>query len=373
MNVPQFSLVHMLCIFSVALSLQLSYPHFIRPLRRESLLTTRSIATSPFAETSFYRDSLQTNTIPHMIPLSNPPLLLLQSSAPIISKEECNLLSCYFEDKVISESADASLEDRERAEAILHRLADTIDRVTNCRSHAGEMQIPRYVRYDAKVSSIDQVMSPEFLDLLLPDGLHVDTNNGKLFRHITAILYLTDNPNGHTNDSHRPKFVVGGGTSFPFAIPHGSQSTTSPFNSGANLLSRGIHHTKAANGELQDPDQYHLEQTAVDVIYRDMREFFGMANNFTYDKRPEIGIRVTPEAGKLIYFHNIGNDGKPDPNSFHGGEELVHMSDHPSSSDYKSILVFFKEIPLEKIKDIDSFAEEVQMAREWTINSYYAL
>jgi hypothetical protein len=29
---------------------------------------------------------------------------------------------------------------------------------------------------------------------ILPDGLHVDTNNGKYFRYLTVLLYLTNSP-----------------------------------------------------------------------------------------------------------------------------------------------------------------------------------
>ncbi len=57
------------------------------------------------------------------------------------------------------------------------------------------MTKPRYVKYIPKL--VDKGL---FLDALLPDGLHVDTNNGKLFRHITAILYLTTNKDGFIDD-----------------------------------------------------------------------------------------------------------------------------------------------------------------------------
>eukprot|EP00956_Cyclotella_meneghiniana_P038665 scaffold157767_cov32-Cyclotella_meneghiniana.AAC.2 len=83
-----------------------------------------------------------------------------------------------------------------------------------------------------------------------------------------------------------------------------------------------------------------------------------------------------PEAGKLIYFHNIGDDGKPDPTSFHGGEELLLIDNRPpygcKANDHKSILVFFKEIPVGKVKDFNTFAEEVRSAREWTRSNYYS-
>ncbi len=54
--------------------------------------------------------------------------------------------------------------------------------------------MPRYVRYDPVIVDEKSMLNPGILrDILLPNGLHINTNNGKLFRHIIAILYLTDN------------------------------------------------------------------------------------------------------------------------------------------------------------------------------------
>jgi hypothetical protein len=83
-----------------------------------------------------------------------------------------------------------------------------------------------------------------------------------------------------------------------------------------------------------------------------------------------------PEAGKLIYFHNVGNDGLPDPASFHGGEELATAFNGPSSvaaKRTKCILVFFKEVPLQAfLKDgRQGFAKQAAKARLWTKRMYY--
>eukprot|EP00956_Cyclotella_meneghiniana_P041622 scaffold232677_cov23-Cyclotella_meneghiniana.AAC.1 len=106
---------------------------------------------------------------------------------------------------------------------------------------------------------MDELLSENFVDELLPDGLHVDTNNGKLFRHVTAILYLTDNVESD--------FVVGAGTTFPLAVPSSStvdSASSSAHAAACNILSENIHHTKAADGESQIFDQRYLEQRAIE-------------------------------------------------------------------------------------------------------------
>ena len=342
-----------------------SQPRYVKLMRQHPLSVVN--LSSPSTTCTEVKNTLHQNKIesPQMIPLANPPLLLLQSASQIINPHECNLLSRFFEQVTDSEESKA-------AEAILHRVKEIIDEVTNCPRHAGEMQIPRYARYDAKCISMDELLSEDFVDKLLPDGLHVDTNNGKLFRHATAILYLTDNDESD--------FVVGGGTTFPLAVPYGSldDSTLSwTYAAAGNILSENMHHTKATDGESQKSDQRCLEQSATEMFYKDISRHFGLSQRIhIMGRAAKNGIRVMPEAGKLIYFHNIGDDGRPDPTSFHGGEELAQCRDRASidfkTKDHKSILVFFKEIPVDKIKDLDTFAEEVRRAREWTFSKYYS-
>ena len=70
-----------------------------------------------------------------------------------------------------------------------------------------KLLIVQNVRYDLVIIDEKSMLYPSiFHDILLPGGLHVDTNNGKLFRHVTAILYLTDSVEV---DGY---FVSGGGT-----------------------------------------------------------------------------------------------------------------------------------------------------------------
>ena len=88
-----------------------------------------------------------------------------------------------------------------------------------------------------------------------------------------------------------------------------------------------------------------------------------------------------PSMGKLIYFHNVDDDGLPDPLlTIHCGEELITLLPNDADpinlsnilANTKRILVFFKEIPLETFLDggRDGFAEQAKNARSWTKKVY---
>ena len=322
-------------------------------------------------------------THPQMVPLSETPLLLLQSSTPIISREGCLLLSRYFDQQSNADENDRAYQldkvDIHRAETLLRVVHDVIDKLTNCLKHDGEMQMPRYVRYDSVIIDEKSMLYPSiFRDILLPDGLHVDTNNGKLFRHLTAILYLTDSVEvgGH--------FVSGGGTTFPLAVPFGEKGTGESNklqDAGRHLLRRGIHHTKGDKSEYTGL----IENAALNVFNSHVVKKETFASNERHGNNSLIetkhcGIRVMPSVGKLIYFHNVDDDGLPDPLSFHCGEELITLLPNDADpinlsilANTKRILVFFKEIPMQTFKDggRESFAEQTKKARYWTKLMYY--
>jgi hypothetical protein len=75
-------------------------------------------------------------THPQMVPLSETPLLLLQSSTPIISREVCSLLSQYFDQQTIADENDSAYRldevEIQSAEKLLRVVHDVIDKVTNC-------------------------------------------------------------------------------------------------------------------------------------------------------------------------------------------------------------------------------------------------
>ena len=315
-----------------------------------------------------------------MIPLSSPPLLLLQSSAPVLSKEDCETLIEYFDHITYGDGGDASCDLdttlNEYASSLLGKLQNIIDTVTNCPGHDGETDLPRYVRYHPRVIIDDGILSdPKRLnELLLPDGCHVDTNNGYLFRHVTAILYLTDNPSDD--------YSFGGGTTFPLAIPWqapGDAKTINEMNndvdalydSANRLIERNIHHTKADTNQSVDSDGRRLEHAGIDTFHRDHER--DITQQLRKYRSNNMGIRVMPQAGRLIMFHNVDDDGMPDATSFHGGEELIDtiLTNHHLQPRTKNILVFFKEIPVLSFSDRNGFADCAAKARRWTIQTYY--
>ena len=76
-----------------------------------------------------------------------------------------------------------------------------------------------------------------------------------------------------------------------------------------------------------------------------------------------------PQAGRLIFFHNINDDSMLDATSFHDGEELFNiLTDHQPGSSIgrtKNILVFFKTIRIWIALDCAA------KARRWTRQTYY--
>jgi len=305
------------------------------------------------------KDELVQCAVPKMIPLCQSPLLL-ESSSPIVSREECSILIQHFDEQHQTRTGHQT----SSAEAILQNIHNTIAKVTNCPRHDGENE-PRYVRYDTKIKQdIQQLqLNPKsFTDNLLPDGLHVDTNNGKLFRHITAILYLTDNMDDDGN-------VIGGGTTFPLAIQQSNdeynrEQSEVLLTSAKTLLLNGIHHTKGDDNQDDNSDGRVLEKAGLHVFCRDTKQIRQAA-----EWNGQQGVRVMPIAGKLIYFHNVDDDGLSDAFSFHGGEDLLSFD----AVESKSILVFFKEVPLIKFRDkgIEGFAQEVAKSRSWTRSTYF--
>ena len=240
-----------------------------------------------------------------LVPLSDAPLLLV-SSRPLLTNEECGILCRNFEQGP-----------SEEGDFLLKRVHQQIDNLTGCPSHDGEAVLPRYVSYPPSQND----------NPLLPDGLHVDTNNGRLFRHVTALLYLTNNANG--------------ATTFPLA---GSKDTKLERIAQA-MLDSGVTHTRA---EAADNQNFRvLEQAAHDL----------------YDGKSNVGLRVLPSMGKLCVFCNILQDGKPDPFSLHGGEA--------GNDEFKAVLTFFKETPLSTFTSRQEFGQKVQESHQYLINRYF--
>ena len=238
-----------------------------------------------------------------LVPLSDAPILLM-SSLPLLTPEECDTLRQHFQQG-----------HSHAGEALLQRVQEQIDDLTGCPSHAGEPLLPRYISYPPQQVS----------DKLLPDGLHVDTNNGKLFRHVTCLLYLTTNASG--------------ATTFPLA----KRSTSVLERAAQDLLDSNIHHT------LCDRKQARILEEAAEDLYE--------------NDESRCGIRVLPSAGMLCVFCNVLENGRPDPLSFHGGEA--------GNDKEKVLLTFFREISLDTFGDQAEFGQRVAETRRFLRARYY--
>jgi hypothetical protein len=373
--------------------------------------SSTSISTSTSAR-------IRTNIPPLEIVSYNP--LILLSTVPVLTSEECHYLITSLEQDVLAPNANNSstiihnatifptTDDNNKTQTILSELNHLISKLTNCPSHDGETECPRYISYhEALLPWNSTTLSPS---LLLPDGLHIDINNGKLFRHVTALIYLTDD----LNDT-----LVGGATTFPFAIPSlgNTSNNASPFRTTTTttttpkedstsaacfrLVEHGIYHTARANRNntnnkdisledaiLLDEDRKHMENIATQLFLsqqetnRESSCTTTTTTTITADdlkqQQPSMGIRITPQQGHMCIFYSWCNDGRVDPRSFHGGEAiLVKKSslDVPKNSSSiigpkKALLTFFKEVPISKFQNLRDFLIEVTKSRQWAINQY---
>jgi hypothetical protein len=161
-------------------------------------------------------------------------------------------------------------------------------------------------------------------DMIFPDGLHMDTNNECIFRHVTVILYLNDVP---TN--------CGGATVFPLAR---TLENDPALLASRRLLAEKISHTRSCglvrrSGERRETDAKLLETR--------------VGGNFIEDPNLETAIRVQPKAGRLLLFFSRTADGKDDPRAWHGGERLLDGVDKNTGETVmteKKILTLFKQV-----------------------------
>mmetsp|Transcript_14006 Transcript_14006/g.20699 ORF Transcript_14006/g.20699 Transcript_14006/m.20699 type:complete len:321 (-) Transcript_14006:161-1123(-) len=246
-----------------------------------------------------------------LIPVSREPIMLM-SSRPLLSLEECDVLSNYLlhcnnnnitagTASTTEASSSGNNQNEYTGKQLLQRLQDQLDSLTGFSTHEGD-QI-RYVVYDP---TDDNVATPQEELLLLPDGLHVDTNNGKYFRQMTILVYLS------TNDC--------GATTFPLArsLPSSSRSATEEEAAAQELIRSGITHTRNTEQGLScQKCSRILDQAAVSLIQQQQQQGTAIRSNAN-----KVGIRVLPVAGQACVFYGLLNK-FADPLSFHGGEALV--------------------------------------------------
>jgi hypothetical protein len=160
-----------------------------------------------------------------------------------------------------------------------------------------------------------------------PDGLHLDTNNQCLERHVTAILYLNDVPE-----------ECGGATVFPLArtLPDDPVLAASK-----RLLAQQITHTRNLDkqqGRAKVGTQEDEESLKADACLLETR----VGTNFEENPKTNTKIRIQPKAGKLLLFFSRLPNGEQDPRSWHAGERIHSTSDAPVTE--KKILTLLKEV-----------------------------
>ena len=154
-----------------------------------------------------------------------------------------------------------------------------------------------------------------------PDGLHMDTNNKCLNRHVTCILYLNDIPE-----------ECGGATVFPLSR---TMSDDPVLQASQRLLNAKISHTrqKMPTKELQSDAR--LLETRLPV-----------QDDFLENPDTSTAIRIQPKAGKLLVFFSRDENGQADPRAWHAGERIKPNGEDQATE--KRILTLFKEVYYEE-------------------------
>jgi 2OG-Fe(II) oxygenase superfamily len=177
-----------------------------------------------------------------------------------------------------------------------------------------------------------------------PDGLHMDTNNQCLFRHVTCILYLNDVPE-----------ECGGATVFPLARTLPDDPT---LRASQRLLGHQQSHTRSrAIAHLG------LEADARLLETQPVGSNVGEAAN-------ETAIRIQPKAGRLLIFFSRDSTGQEDPRAWHAGERI--LPDKRGTMTEKRILTLFKEVdyggnpPSRAATTLDAYlASQIEEQRKW--------
>ena len=168
-----------------------------------------------------------------------------------------------------------------------------------------------------KASSVDHKKDEQY-----PDGLHMDTNNAVLNRHVTCILYLNDVPE-----------ECGGATVFPLAR---SLPNDPALEASRRLLEHQISHTRRQISTTQLQEDAKLLESRVNTDFPD-------------NPQTSTAIKIQPKAGRLLVFFSRDSYGKEDPRAWHAGERLApqQIKKYKIVKTDKRILTLFKEVDYE--------------------------
>lgn len=277
-----------------------------------------------------------TNSI--LDPLSANPLIF-RSKKPLLDSNQCEVLKQwvrmtlqqYNQSELSMEMIKSGLQRNEEGAFILSSLQRNLWYMLHGDADIMREEdhvVPRYLQYvetqsplqsqyyfSSKEEMFNSVIQTCEVADILPDGLHIDTNNSKHFRHWTVLLYLND-------------CDLLGATTFPLATPFHSNSVEIHDNEARKmaeqLIIEDMHHTKMADAtERQLAMGKVMDEAALNLV---------KSNDIN------MGLRVLPRAGNICLFSNLKSDGYPNPLSFHGGEAMF-------LGESKDVLTFFFEVP----------------------------
>ena len=361
-------------------------------------------------QTNEEKNMIVEENVTTLLPLSKNPLLLV-SSKPLLDKNECDILLKYLkltkdgakdplndvffesggkyvfstahESKISNENisdtkkevADIDENFCDEARQLIFRVRKEIDRLTNSPSHSGDFALPRFLSFQVeKIPDPSEDDVPKVLKSLLPDGLHSDNTNNMFTRHISALLYLSDEVDEYESDG-----IVGGATTFPLAVPLGKESDDQlewdqrVAAAAKHIVSNKVFHT----GVRDFPDTTLIESAAYGLFHKEIMEKGPVDQSIadSYLPSSSVGVRVNPKPGQLCVFHNLLDDGTPDPLAFHGGEAILGRNNIASGTGQKVLLVFFKTMPsIDRTQSPDhkELARKSSESRKWIQESYYS-
>ena len=335
--------------------------------REKDKITTAAATTDATATGIHINKNIHTNFstnantrehLPVLQPLSFHPLLFT-SAEPILSESQCTTLQSWIQantsqaqkplDQTLFQRA---IEEKEEGALILQSLQKTIASLLaeeeGCEnSHV----LPRYLTYTsmATPASTTKELGEYTVHDLLPDGLHVDTNNAKHFRHWTVLLNL------------ECTYDVLGATNFPLAMPlnHDGDECECDYDgrfpeqiiAEKLIVEQDVQHTRLEGAtELELEMGSFVENAALDLM-------LGSKSGEAASRVRNMGVRVMPKRGHICTFSGLKGDGYPNPLSFHGGEAMF-------KGESKEVLSFFFEVPLDSFLSRKELGEMVRQREE---------
>jgi hypothetical protein len=337
----------------------------VTTLSREKDKITTAVATTDATATGIHinkniHTSLSTNAntkehLPVLQPLSFHPLLFT-SAEPILSESQCTTLQSWIQAKTpqAQNPLDQTLfqraiEEKEEGALILQSLqkaiASLLAEEKGCENSHVQFPCPSSIFgifIHGYPASITKELGEYTVHDLLPDGLHVDTNNAKHFRHWTVLLNL------------ECTYDVLGATNFPLAMPLNHDGDECEYDYDGRfaeqiiaeklIVEQDVQHTRLEGAtELELEMGSLIEKAALDLMFRSK-------SGEAASRDRNMGVRVMPKRGHICTFSGLKSDGYPNPLSFHGGEVMFKGGS-------KEVLSFFFEVHL------DSFLSRKELGK----------